>query len=113
MGEQKKEDPTAKAMNLMVREQKAQRKKRHGEDVSSSEDEGDGKKFNCVASLKKHGLDRIKASHMMKNKDLKEHAKKAAARVADGESYIVGDEVLKFPPQWISKFNPRSLDKPS
>ena len=53
----KQVDPTAKAMRLVAREQRAQRKRRNGQNASSSEDEEGGKAvFNCAASLKKYGL---------------------------------------------------------
>jgi len=110
--ESAKEDPTAQAMRLMAKEQRAQRKKRQGGVASSSEDEDDKTAFDCTASLKKYGLDRIKPTHMMKNKEVKEMAKKATAKAQDQEPFIAGDDVLKFAPQWLLKTAPKYLDKP-
>ena len=106
-----KNDITAQAMRMVVKEQRAQRRKRQGKQAPSSDDEDDKSGFDCTASLKKYGLERIKPIHMMKNKDVKEYAKKAAAKAQDNEEFLVGDDVLKFPPQWLAKDNPRALDK--
>ena len=108
---EKKGDPTAVAMRQLVKEQKAQRKHRKGMCASSSEDEDGKVPFNCTDSLKKYGLDRINSVHMMKNQDLKTFAKVAAAKVKDGEQFVVGDDVLKFTPQWLGSSNPKSLEK--
>ena len=109
--ERKKEDPTAQAMRLMAKEQRAQRKKRSGGLASSSEDEDDKMAFDCTASLKKYGLERINANHMMRNKEIKAMAKKAMAKAQDHEPFVAGEDVLKFAPQWLSKTAPKYLDK--
>ena len=47
----------------------------------------------------------------MRNRDLKDFAKKAVDKAEVNEPFITGDNVFKFGPQWLTN-NPKSLDKP-
>ena len=107
----KNNDPMMQATKAWAKEARAQRNKREGRDVESSEDEG-SQPFRLNDCLAKYNLEGITSEHMLKAKDVKQIAKDAKRKKEDRIAFFPDEDVLKFTPQWMSEqgYPPKSLD---
>ena len=108
----KKKDPMTMATESMAKEARNQRRRRQGRSDESSE-ANEKKPFKMVESLGVYGLQDVDLTHMMKMKEVKKHAKEAKDKSQESEPYFVGEDVLKFVPQWMSadKDTPKSSEE--
>ena len=108
----KRKDPLTMATESMAKEARNQRRRRQGRSEESSEDD-EKKPFSLVDSLKVYGLQDVNLIHMMKIKEVKKHAKESRLKCQDDEPYFVGEDILKFTPQWMTtdKDKPKTLEE--
>ena len=109
LAKSKSKDAMTLATETMAKTARNQRLRRQGRSEESS-DEDDKKPFNMVDSLGVYGLRDLNLTHMMKMKEVQKHAKDAKLKSHDQEPYFVGEDVLKFVPQWMSADTPKNTD---
>lgn len=90
----------AKAVSMLAQEQRKSRKRKHGRESSSSEDEN-SQRFDLTKSMEQYGLEGIPHDHRPRMKVARAMVKKLSKKFGEGECDLLSENVLEFTPQWM------------